>query len=101
MKNMISLAAVSAGLMLVGTQATLAQSPPGCGANYMNINIHVASFDVPNGTKVDYEVIVTNGIVNGIVVQVGVTSRTRLSHSAALAQMAFPFRDRLAAPTCR
>jgi hypothetical protein len=92
MKNMISLAAVSAGLMLVGTQATLAQSPPGCGANYMNINIHVASFDVPNGT---------NGIVNGIVVQVGVTSRTRLSHSAALAQMAFPFRDRLAAPTCR
>jgi hypothetical protein len=60
MKNMISVAAVSAGLLLVNVQGALAQSPPGCNANRLNINLIEAQFQVQNGAKVDYEVSVTN-----------------------------------------
>jgi hypothetical protein len=54
---------VSAGLLLVSTQSALAQSPPGCNANRLNINLNVSPPQVPNGQPVTYQVDVTNGTV--------------------------------------
>ncbi|HVO24964.1 MAG TPA: hypothetical protein VMW56_15185 [Candidatus Margulisiibacteriota bacterium] len=54
---------VSVGLLLTSTRGALAQSPPTCNANRLNINLNVNPAGVPNGSTVEYDVMVTNGTV--------------------------------------
>lgn len=56
-------ALVSASAVFLNAAAAPAQSPPGCNANRLHINIDVTPASVPNGTMVEYTVMVTNGTV--------------------------------------
>jgi hypothetical protein len=52
---------VSAGLWFASANLVLAQSPPGCSANNLNVNIAVSPPGLPNGSVATYKVTVANG----------------------------------------